>query len=77
MIPTNYQRKSPAYSSPYIFRAKAFGDDFAEALLDADMVVTDIYAARKNPGDINSQMLAEKFLSKVTIQNTSAILRNS
>ena len=47
-------------------RAKAFGDDFAEALLDADnLVVTDIYAAReKNPGDINSQMLAEKFLSK-------------
>lgn len=47
-------------------RAKAFGNDFAEALLNVDdLVVTDIYAAReKNPGDINSQMLTEKFLSR-------------
>ncbi len=47
-------------------RAKAFGDDFATALKDADdLVVTDIYAAReKNPGDISSQMLNDKFLAK-------------
>ena len=47
-------------------RAKMFADDFCEALRGSDRIfVTDIYAAReKDPGDINSQMLADKFRAR-------------
>ena len=46
-------------------RAKFFGDDFMEALRgSAKVLVADIYAAReKDPGDINSSMLADRFRS--------------
>lgn len=47
-------------------RAKIFADDFCEAFRGSYKIcISDIYAAReKNPGDINSQMLADKFRAK-------------
>ena len=44
-------------------RAKAFGSEFCEALKDSDTVIAaDIYAAReRDPGDISSELLVEKF----------------
>jgi len=47
-------------------RAKAFGDEFCEALRGSTkVIIADIYAAREpDPGDINSSMLADRFNSK-------------
>ena len=47
-------------------RAKAFGDEFCEALRGSTkVIIADIYAAREpDPGDINSGMLAKHFNSK-------------
>lgn len=47
-------------------RAKSFSNEFCEALKGStQVIIADIYAAReKNPGDISSAMLAEKFNNK-------------
>lgn len=44
-------------------RAKLFADDFCKALRGSYKIcISDIYAAReKDPGDINSKMLADRF----------------